>query len=122
MKNHATQKFFEDLVTQELEHKLLLELEVMKEGMVAKTVGVLPEISIDSSIIDLDKVRGAMDYKEVLEVAIEKERQSFRLYTLLSGQVAEGELRETLLSLAEEEARHLMAFEEQYRHTVMGQW
>ncbi|MHC4538333.1 MAG: ferritin-like domain-containing protein, partial [Planctomycetota bacterium] len=78
--NPVTQKFFDDMVTEELEHKARLELEVMKEGIVAKTVGVLPETPLDSPIVDLDKVRSGMDYTEALAVAIEKEKRSFRLY------------------------------------------
>jgi rubrerythrin len=121
VQNPATQQFFEDLVTEELEHKSRLELEVMKEGIVAKTVGVLPETSIDSPVVDLNEVRDEMEYKEALAVAIQKEKRSFRLYARLSGLVEEEELSETLLSLAEEEAKHLVAFEERYRQTVKEQ-
>jgi rubrerythrin len=121
VKDQATQKFFEELVTQELEHKSRLELEVMKEGLVAKTVGTLPETSSDGFVVDPDTVAEQMAYKEALEVAIKKEKRSFRLYARLSGLVAEEGLSETLLSLAEEEARHLAALEEQYRHAAMGQ-
>ncbi len=118
VKNPAIEKFFEDLVTEELEHKSRLELEIMKEGIVARTVGVLPETSSDRTAVDLDRLRSQMDYQEALNVAIQKERRSFRLYARLSGLVAEAELSETLLSLAEEEAKHLTALEEQYEKAM----
>jgi rubrerythrin len=121
VKNPAIQKFFEDLVTEELEHKSRLELEMMKEGIVARTVGVLPETSLDRTTVDLGQVRSQMDYQEALDVAIRKERRSFRLYARLAGLVAEVEFSETLLSLAEEEARHLTALEEQYENAMTGQ-
>ena len=73
-KDPATRTFFEDLVTEELEHKSRLELEMMKEGIVARTVGVLPETSLDATTVDLDQVRSQMDYQEVLDVAIRKEK------------------------------------------------
>lgn len=120
-KDPATRTFFEDLVTEELEHKSRLELEMMKEGIVARTVGVLPETSLDTTIVDLDRVRSQMDYQEALDVAIRKERLSFRLYARLSGLVAEAETSETLLSLAEQEVRHLTAFEEQYESAMTEQ-
>ena len=119
VENPATQDFFENLVDEELEHKSQLELEVMKEGIVAKTVGVLPDTFIDNPVVDLDKVRSEMDYKEALMVAIQKEKLSFRLYARLSGMVEEEKLSETLLSLAEEEVKHIVAFEEMYKHAVM---
>ena len=53
VKNPAVQELFEDLVTEELEHKSRLELEVMKEGIVARTVGVLLETSLDNTTVDL---------------------------------------------------------------------
>ncbi len=121
VKNPAIEKFFEDLVTEELEHKSRLELEMMKEGIVARTVGVLPETSLDTTTVDLDRVRSQMDYQEALDVAIRKERRSFRLYARLSGLVAEAATSETLLLLAEEEARHLTALEEQYEKAMTEQ-
>lgn len=121
VKNPAIVKFFEDLVTEELEHKSRLELEMMKEGIVARTVGVLPETSLDRTTVDLDQVRSQMDYQEALDVAIRKERRSFRLYARLSGLVAEAALGETLLSLAEEEARHLTVLQEQYENAMTEQ-
>ena len=116
----STVKFFEDLVSEELEHKSRLELEVMKEGIVARTVGVVPEASADDPPISPDQVAKEMIYPDALVLAIRKERRSFRLYVRLAGLVAEEELRETLVSLAEEEARHLTALEAQYENAITG--
>ncbi|MHC4116081.1 MAG: ferritin-like domain-containing protein [Planctomycetota bacterium] len=118
VKDPAIEKFFEDLVAEELEHKSRLELEVMKEGLVAETVGVLPETCLDDAVVDLDRVNAQMGYAEALDLAIRKERLSFRLYAQLSGLIGEVEPRETLLSLAEEEVKHLMAIEDLYREAM----
>ncbi|UCE46886.1 MAG: ferritin family protein [Phycisphaerales bacterium] len=117
----STVKFFEDLVSEELEHKSRLELEVMKEGIVARTVGVVPETSADHLPIDPAQVAKQMGYTEALGLAIQKERRSFKLYVRLAGMVAEEELRETLVSLAEEEAKHLVMLQEQYENEMTGQ-
>ena len=114
-------KFFEDLVSEELEHKSRLELEVMKEGIVARTVGVVPETSADDPPISPDHVAKEMIYADALILAIRKERRSFRLYVRLAGLVEEEELRETLVSLAEEEARHLVTLEEKYNKAMTEQ-
>ena len=121
VKNPATQEFFENLVTEELEHKSRLELEVMKEGLVARTVGVLPETSGEGFVADPDQVAEQMAYTEALGLAVQKERRSFRLYTRLAGLISEAAASETLLSLAEEEARHLTALQEQYKKAMTGQ-
>ena len=65
----------------------------------------------DEPIID-------MDYKDLLVLAIQKERASFRLYTGLAAIVKDNELNEILLSLAEEEARHMVTFEIEYGNLV----
>ena len=93
----------------------------MKEGMVAMTVGVLPETSGKGFAADPDQVAKQMVYTEALGLAVQKERRSFRLYARLAGLVAEAATSETLLSLAEEEARHLTALEAQYKNAMTGQ-
>ncbi len=112
----STVKLFEDLVSDELEHKSRLELEVMKEGIVARTVGVLPETLTGDLPIRPNQVAKQMVYTEALSLGILKERRSFKLYVRLAGMVAEEGLRETLVSLAEEEARHLITLEEKYNN------
>ncbi len=117
----ATVKFFEDLVSEELEHKSRLELEVMKEGIVARTVGVLPETSGSDPVISLAQATEQMVYTEALSLAIQKERRSFGLYVRLAGLVEDEGLRETLVSLAEEEAKHMVALEQQYNNAMTEQ-
>lgn len=114
----AVREFFENLVSEELEHKERLELEVMKEGLVARTVGVLAETSLDEAVVDMDQVKAQLSYTEALDLAMRKERLSFRIYAQLSGLIAQIEPREILLSLAEEEARHLVAIEDLYKEAT----
>jgi rubrerythrin len=113
----STKEFFEDLVSEELEHKSRLELEVMKEGLVARTIGVVPEASGGPQVSPA-QVAGQMVYTEALSMAIQKERRSFTLYVRLAGLVSDEELRETLMSLAEEEAKHIVVLEEQYNNAM----
>ena len=121
VKDPATVKFFEDLASEELEHKSRLELEVMKEGIVARTVGVVPEASSGGPQLSTAQVAEQMVYTEALSLAIQKERRSFRLYVRLAGLVSDEELRETLVSLSEEEARHIVALEQKYNNAMTEQ-
>ena len=116
----STVRFFDGLVSEELEHKFRLELEMMKEGIVARTVGVLPETSGGDPSASPAQIAEQMTYRDALALAIQKERRSFRLYVRLAGLVSDSELRETLMSLAEEEAKHIVALEEKYKNAMTG--
>ena len=111
--NPEIRKVFEDLAAEELEHKAKLELEVIKAGRTTATVNpnLIPEheyiISKDNSLLD-------MDYKDVLQLGIEKEEASFRTYVSLLATVHDQESREVLLALAEEEVKHKLRFEIEY--------
>ena len=52
-----------------------------------------------------------MDYKDVLQLGMEKEEASFRTYVSLLATVHDQESREVLLALAEEEVKHKLRFE-----------
>lgn len=119
--NPSVQKFFEGVISEEMEHKSRLELELMKEGIVATTVGVFPEASGREIAVDSDQIREHMLYTEALELAIQKEKRSFRLYARLAGVITDDDLAEALMSLAEEEARHIVALEEQYKNAITEQ-
>ncbi|UCD52187.1 MAG: ferritin family protein [Phycisphaerales bacterium] len=112
-KNPAMQSLFESLSEEELRHKARLELEMMKEGLVAQTVGRLFEVGRPDYAAD-DQIGADMDYQDVLSLAVRKERRSFRFYVELAGVAAEKHLHDVLLELAEEEARHLVQFEMEY--------
>ena len=113
MENPAIRSLFEELANEELEHKARLELELMKEGMVAKTEGRITGVGASDFMMD-GEVRRDMSLKDALALSIEKEKRSFRFYTRLAGIVTDEAMVETLMSLAEEEARHMVRFETEY--------
>ncbi|MBN2132174.1 MAG: ferritin family protein [Sedimentisphaerales bacterium] len=113
MVDPATQALLEQLAQDELGHKAKLELELMKQGIVAQTLGRLVEVAEPEYVgpVDIDP---ASDVKRILALVIRKERRSFRFYVDLAGVALEGEVHEALMELAEEEARHLIRFEREY--------
>ena len=112
-KNEDVRALFEEFAGIELEHKATLELELMKEGVVATTAGRIIKVEPRDYMAGV-KLRADVERKDVLALAIEKEKASFRFYVDMAGMFEEGELREALISLAEEEGRHVVRFETEY--------
>ncbi len=107
-----------ELAAEELDHKDRLELELMKIGEVVKAkaeqfsataepTNPLDYISDSGKIMD-------MDIEELLKMAIEKEKASFRFYIDMASLVRNEESRQALLALAEEETEHRTRFELEY--------
>jgi rubrerythrin len=59
-----------------------------------------------------------MSYRELLVVAMHKEKAAFKLYTDLAAGASDDQVRATFLSLAQEEARHKLHFEIEYDDTM----
>jgi rubrerythrin len=104
-----------DFASEELEHKAKLELELMKLGHVV-TRNLTQNKSLPKPLdfmVDMTKIM-QMDYRDLLLLAIRKEKASFKFYIELIPAVAEQSLRNVLMELAEEEARHKISFELEY--------
>lgn len=117
--NSAMSRLLKDLAEEELEHKTKLELEVMKIGDVVKQAPRSPDadetarLKISNYIVE-DGGQFDMEYEDLLLLGIKKEKASFRLYIDLAEMIDDKQVHETLLEIAEEEARHKMRFEIEY--------
>jgi rubrerythrin len=108
-----------DFASEELEHKAKLELELMKLG------GVVARNSVQNKslpkpldfMIDMSRIM-QMDYKGLLILAMQREKASFKFYIELIPTVTKQSLRDVLMELAEEEARHKISFEIEYNMFV----
>jgi rubrerythrin len=103
------QNALENFASEELEHKARLELELMKLGVVVGRSAVVLRSDED----DIEPTM-SMDYKDLLLIAIQKEKRSLRLYVDLAAVAKDKVTREMLLTLAEEEAMHEARFEVEY--------
>jgi rubrerythrin len=119
MADDEMREVFEILAAEELEHKALLELEVMKRGTVVVSGKMAGRFAADD-VVDVATVLH-MDYKNALAIGIDKERASFRLYADWMAMAEDAEQREILLSLAEEEAKHKARLEIEYDMLVKNQ-
>jgi len=118
VENPAMGELILEFAKEELEHKAKLELEVMKRGKVVAEDEDAVELKLTDYIVDVVD-NPAMDYKDLLLLGMKKEKTSFRLYIDLAAIIQDEELRETLLSLAEEEARHKVQLEIDYDEVVL---
>jgi rubrerythrin len=62
-----------------------------------------------------------MDYQQALIVAMKKEKEAFRMYSDLATVAQTAELKEVLLGLAQEEAKHKLRFEVEYDDVILSE-
>ena len=109
----------ENFAAEELEHKARLELELIKLGIVVDTSAVRNPRDDDEDAIIEPKM--SMEYKDLLSIAMQKEKRSLRLYIDLAAVARDKDTREMLLTLAEEEAMHYARFEVEYNILMRNQ-
>lgn len=101
------------LADEELEHKAKLEMEFMKSGIVVDTSIKHNDFQISDYVVSDEPVID-MDLKDMLEICIQKEDRSFRLYVDLLQYAKDQNTKETLLAIIEEEIKHKLRFETEY--------
>jgi len=112
-------ELFEQFAREEKGHKA--KLQRVKQGK-----GLLP---VQSQVLDLKmgdylvaaEPAGQLSYQEALILAMKKEKVAFKLYTDLAAVVPSADLKNTFLSLAQEEAKHKLRFEVEYDNEIMGE-
>ena len=114
--NAAMRKVFESFAKEELGHKA--KLEAMKKGKTMASAPIAPDLKIADYVVGVEPTPN-MDYKDVLILAMKKEKASFRLCTDLAAEVKNEAQSKTFLLLAQEEARHKLRFEIEYDDVVL---
>ena len=105
---------FEDLAEEELQHKEKLELEMIKRGRILQE-GQVPLGRPESDYIMSDSdLPLDINYVDMLLLGMEKEDAAFRMYVKFIPNIQDEESREVLLSLAQEEVKHKLRFENEY--------
>lgn len=115
MADPSMKELFLALAADEIDHKERLEFELIKRGQPVAADDFdeeydedeLPMIGTPGGLI--------MDYKAALEMAIQKEKTSFRFYADLAAKAQDHDSRELLYELAEEEMKHKLRFEYEYQ-------
>ena len=115
-KSPSARVAFKAFAAEEATHKK--KLKTVKKG---KTFLNSKQQVLDLKISDYT-VAGELgdqpDYQEVLLFAMQQEKAAFKLYTHLANKTDVPEIKELLLGLAQEEAKHKLAFEIEYDENI----
>lgn len=60
-----------------------------------------------------------MSYQDALILAMKREKAAYRLYMKLASKTHDAKLKELFIGLAQEEAKHKMAFEIEYDDVIL---
>lgn len=115
VKNPELVKIIRKFATEEVEHKV--KLEAVKAGEVAIEEEEVGNLNIADYVSNVEP-HPNMDYRELLIVAMKKEKLSYKLYTDLAASAQTEQLKDFFLKLAQEEASHKLRFEVEYDLTT----
>ena len=117
-RNREIQKVFEQFSKEELGHKKKLEA-IRGQEMVPVSNEKVQDLKIGDYLVEVNTSRDDLSYQEALIVAMKEEKAAFRLYSNLATKTEHTDLKETFLSLAQEEAKHKLRFEIEYDDYIL---
>jgi rubrerythrin len=110
-------KIFEGFALEEEGHKKKL-LEVKAGKKLINAQQKVLDLKIGDYLVE-PQASGELDYQQALILAMKKEKKAFKMYTDLADAVDDAGLKDTFVSLANEEAKHKLRFEIEYDSYVM---
>jgi rubrerythrin len=116
-KSPAMKATFEQFASEEQGHKA--KLENVKGGKkMLSSEAAIQDLKIGDYLVE-DEPSDDMDYQDALIIAMKAEKAAFRLYSDLAAKVDDAEIKDLLLGLAQEEAKHKLRFELEYDDNVL---
>jgi rubrerythrin len=106
---------FEDLADDELRHKI--KLESLRAGKVDIRLEEVGNLGIADGI-QAAEPEANLTYVEALVLAMQREKQAFRLYTDLASASKDPQMKSVFRKLAQEEAEHKLRLELEYDLTT----
>ena len=118
IEDKALSKVFLELAGEEAKHKVYFQ--ELKKGKAIKvpTTEKIADLKISDYIVDAN-VTTDMDYQDALTLAMQREKEAFRLYSGLAELVDDEEMKKTFTTLAEEEAKHKLRLEIMYDEEIL---
>ncbi len=110
-------QIFRDFAKEEVGHKEKL-LQVKAGKQFAPIEAKIMDLKIGDYLVDA-KPGEELDYQKALVLAMKKEKAAFRLYMDLHNAVADPNLKNLLMALAQEEAKHKLRFEVEYDDNIL---
>ncbi len=119
-----------DKVKKQWMKKIFLEFAQEEKGHKAKLLAVKSgnlKMTFKDTVLDLKigdylvegEASSDMDYQDALIIAMKAEKAAFKLYSDLAETTNDEELKQTLLALAQEEAKHKLRFELEYDDRIL---
>ena len=116
-KSAAMKAEFEAFAGEERGHKK--KLQNVKSGrQILDAEAKVQDLKISDYTVDVELGENP-DYQTVLLFAMKQEKAAFKLYTDLAGIATDASVKELLLGLAQEEAKHKLRFEIEYDDNVL---
>ena len=106
-----------DLARQEQMHKERLE-SIDRERVAETAIVNVPDLRIADFMDDVT-ITADMDYQDILAVAMTREERAHNLYSTLASNTDDAELKKVFEVLAQEEAGHKLALENEYDEHVL---
>ena len=76
------------------------------------------DLKISDYLVEVDE-SDDISYQDALIIAMKRERAAYELYSDMASKVPESHLKEVLIGLAKEEAKHKLFFESEYDDRVL---
>jgi len=119
MENPAMKTVFTEFAAEEAGHKAKL-LKVKTSGGFEPSKKEILDLKVSDYLVTVE-VSGELSYQDALILAMKKEKSAFKLYMDLHGTVNDPGLKDLMMALAQEEAKHKLRFEVEYDDRFMTQ-
>lgn len=113
VKNESMREVLEGFVQEELRHKSKLIAIKEREAGSLVNIRTVPDLKVADYLVDVNPTDD-MGYEDALVVAMKMEKRAFQLYTDMAAKTEDDSIRQSLLALANEEAKHKLHFEIKY--------
>ncbi len=118
-KSQSAKTAFEEYANEERGHKKKLQNVKAGKKLLNANDAVL-DLKIADYTVDVE-LGDNPDYQAVLLFAMKQEKAAFRLYTDLAERTDDAEIKQLLLGLAQEEAKHKLRFEIEYDEDILSE-
>ncbi len=106
-----------DFSEEEKRHKKILQDVKTGEHELAPEQEIL-DLKISDYLVEVESSEN-ISYQDALIIAMKRERAAYELYTDMAEKIPESHLKEVLVGLAKEEAKHKLFFEAEYDEHVL---
>ena len=113
----AMKSVFEEFAAMEQGHKTKLEKVKTSGGLTASATKVL-DLKIANYLVEIEP-GPELDYQQILIVAMKREQAAQNLYADLAAATDDPDIKQLMLTLSQEEAKHKLRFETEYDDYVL---